>query len=225
MRGKNPIRKPEQGDGTKLKIQKIFVTFQGEGPNAGVPAVFVRLGGCNLNCDFCDAEFEDFHEMDVTDIINEIITSANNEKGARTRNLVVITGGEPLRQPIELLCKNLLKEGFKVQIETNGTLFRDLDKRVEIVCSPKNTGKGYKKIREDLLPKITAFKFVVSNSDELYRDVKDVGQEKHNIPVYVQPLDEYDTKKNEENLVLARKFVDERGYNLSIQLQKIAGVP
>ena len=57
MFGKNPIRKPENHDGNFLKIQEIFYTIQGEGIYSGYPAVFVRLGGCNLACKFCDTDF------------------------------------------------------------------------------------------------------------------------------------------------------------------------
>jgi organic radical activating enzyme len=58
MRGNNPIRPPEQGDGMILQVKSIFATIQGEGPNVGTPAVFIRLGGCNLACEFCDTSFE-----------------------------------------------------------------------------------------------------------------------------------------------------------------------
>ena len=72
MFGKNPIRPPEKGDGSILFVQEIFPTLQGEGPLAGVPAVFLRLGGCNLACSFCDTEFESFKEWKLEDIIAEV---------------------------------------------------------------------------------------------------------------------------------------------------------
>ncbi|CAN0594227.1 unnamed protein product, partial [Ectocarpus sp. 12 AP-2014] len=58
MFGDNPIRPPEKGDGLHLMVKQIFKTLQGEGPHVGTPSIFVRLGGCNLACDFCDTEFE-----------------------------------------------------------------------------------------------------------------------------------------------------------------------
>ena len=72
MFGKNPIRKAEKGDGSVLQIQEIFPTVQGEGPHTGVPSVFVRLGGCNLACSFCDTEFENFENWSVDDIVAEV---------------------------------------------------------------------------------------------------------------------------------------------------------
>ena len=54
---------------------------------------------------------------------------------------MVITGGEPMIQPIAKLCANLIKLKFQIQIETNGTLYRKLPKAVKIICSPKNSYK------------------------------------------------------------------------------------
>src|SRR4051812_4694104 len=98
MRGNNPIRKPVQDEGRELGVKSIFPTLQGEGPYTGHPAVFVRLGGCNLACSFCDTDFEGFSTLGVTGIVEQVTKLAVNEAGERVRHLVVITGGEPLRQ-------------------------------------------------------------------------------------------------------------------------------
>jgi 7-carboxy-7-deazaguanine synthase len=201
-----------------LEVKSVFPTLQGEGPYVGWPAVFVRLGGCNLACDFCDTEFEDYREMALADIVGEV------KKMGTGRKLVVITGGEPLRQNIAPLCEALLADGFKVQIETNGTLMRELPEEVDIICSPKNTGGGYMPIRGDLLPRVNAFKFIISAANENYNHVGDVGQEQFNTPVYVQPMDEYDEAKNKENLELATRLANEKGYRLSLQIHKILGI-
>ncbi|MCD6035106.1 MAG: 7-carboxy-7-deazaguanine synthase QueE [Rickettsiales bacterium] len=224
MFGKNPKRKALMGDGQILEVQEIFPTFQGEGPYAGWPAVFIRLGGCNLACDFCDTEFESFKEQSLASVLQTVQKLAKNPDGQRVRTLIVITGGEPFRQPISPLCDALLDAGFMVQIETNGTLYRPLDERINIVCSPKNTG-NYAPIREDLLARVSALKFIVSTSKAEYRHVPDVGQGQYNIPVYVQPMDEYDPVKNKANLEYAVRLVEQCGYRLSLQLHKIAGVP
>lgn len=219
MFGKNPKRPPEKGNGTILSVQHIFATIQGEGPHAGVPAVFVRLGGCNLACNFCDTEFESFKEMQLGDIIGEVIRLAKyGEK------LVVITGGEPLRQPIEAMCDALLNADFDVQIETNGTLYRELDKRVDIICSPKNTGEGYADIRDDLMPRVTALKFLISAHNDDYKKVPEVGQRHYNTPVYLQPMDVYDIEKNKENHEYTSQLVKQHGVRFSVQLHKILGI-
>lgn len=216
MFGKNPIRPPEKGDGSILQVQKIFPTLQGEGPFAGRPSVFIRLGGCNLACDFCDTEFEDLTPWNMEDIIAHVLTYP--------MRLAVITGGEPLRQPIEPLCEALLNAGFDVQIETNGTLYRPLDSRVSIVCSPKTTTGNYAPLRPDLLPHVSALKFIISAAHPLYRHVPEMGQADYAIPVYVQPMDEYDAAKNASNVALAKELSMTHGYRLSLQLHKILGI-
>lgn len=223
MFGKNKILKAENHDGLKLDVVEIFSTLQGEGPYAGYPSVFVRLGGCNLACDFCDTEFDDFNNLEIDDILSQIQDLAKyNDK--IIRKLVVITGGEPMRQPIEKLCEKLVNLGFLVQIETNGTLFRELPKEVKIICSPKISNGKYHKIRLDLLPRINAFKFIISATNKNYQNVSEVGQSSLNISTYVQAMDEYDEIKNKNNLELAVKICQENGYILSLQTHKILGL-
>ncbi len=224
MRGKNPKRAAINSDGSELEVQNIFATIQGEGPNVGEGAVFIRLGGCNLACEFCDTEFETFKTFKTDDAIAEIKKLSLNSLGQRVRQLVVITGGEPFRQPIEYLCQQLIAQKFKVQIETNGTIYRPVSDEVEIVCSPKNTGNGYAAIRPDLLPRVTAFKFIISAGDTKYNDVAEVGQSQFNTPVYVQPMDEYDANKNRKNIELVKELAQQKGYKLSLQMHKILGL-
>ena len=109
MFGKNKILAPISNSGQELDIQEIFPTLQGEGYFAGVPAVFVRLGGCNLACSFCDTEFELYQKMSVVEILTEVMKCSKNSKGEIVRKLVVITGGEPMRQSIEKLCSDSLR--------------------------------------------------------------------------------------------------------------------
>lgn len=227
MFGKNKILKAEIGDGKNLDVQEIFPTLQGEGPYAGHPSVFVRLGGCNLACDFCDTEFESYQNLSLEKILLEVEKLAKNSAGNIVRKLIVITGGEPLRQPIERLCAELVARNFLVQIETNGTLFRELPREVKIICSPKVSNDKYHQIRPDLLSRVNAFKFIVkapcAQNDGLfgYSEIAEVGQKKFDIPVYVQPMDEYDEASNQANLKYAQKLCNEGGYFLSLQLHKI----
>lgn len=135
MFGKNIITRPSKEDGTCLNVVEIFKTLQGEGPFTGRPAIFVRLGGCNLRCTFCDTEFDKFERMDVVqEIVPEILRLAQNNVSL---SLVVITGGEPLLQDISLLTKR-----FVCQIETAGVAplkSGPYGRNVSVVCSPKTT--------------------------------------------------------------------------------------
>jgi 7-carboxy-7-deazaguanine synthase len=219
MFGKNPKRPPEKGDGSTLQVVEIFPTLQGEGPFVGHPAVFIRLGGCNLACDFCDTEFESFQPMACLAIMENVMAEAGRS------DLVVITGGEPLRQEIGPLCQHLLDEGFRVQIETNGTLWRDLPLGVNIVCSPKVTNGAYHPVRPEILARADALKFIVSLSHPHYAAVGNVGQEHYPIPIYVQPMDEADAKKNQHNMHHAAALAQAHGYRLSLQIHKMLGIP
>lgn len=221
MFGKNKITKPQNHSGDFLNVQEIFATIQGEGPYAGQPAVFIRLGGCNLQCSFCDTEFDSPKQILTKNIIKEVLLLANNNKQQLVRKLVVITGGEPLLQPIENLSLELIKKKFLVQIETNGTIYRKLPKAVKIICSPKNSSGKYYPIRQDLLPRINAFKFLISANDPRYSKVSEVGQSQYQIPVFVQPIDEYDQEKNQQNLQKTLAIANQFGYHISLQLHKI----
>jgi organic radical activating enzyme len=221
MFGNNPIRPPAKGAGDILDVQRIFPTMQGEGPFAGIAAVFVRLGGCNLACSFCDTEFETFSPMSIEAIVARVNALATDNRAT----LVVITGGEPLRQPIVPLCEQLLAIGYTVQVETNGTLYRPLPDAVHIICSPKNpAGNGYAPLRDDVMRRANAIKFVVSAHVTGYNTVADVGQNHYGTPVYVQPMDEQDTTKNATNLRHASQLAAQYGYKLSLQSHKIIGI-
>jgi organic radical activating enzyme len=174
-----------------------------------------------LACDFCDTEFETYQNFSLQKILDEVQKLSKNSEQKIVRNLVVITGGEPMRQPIESLCEELIKLNFLVQIETNGTIFRDLPPQIKIICSPKITNKKYHQIRPDLLARLNALKFIISKTKENYQQVAEVGQAKLQIPIYVQPMDEYDEVKNQDNLRHALELSQKYGYRLSLQIHKI----
>lgn len=222
MFGKNKILKAENHQGNNLDVQEIFPTLQGEGPYVGQPAVFIRLGGCNLACDFCDTEFDNFSNLSLEKILQEVEKLAKNNDQKIVRKLVVITGGEPLRQPIEKLCQELIKLDFLVQIETNGTFYRNLPDEVKIICSPKISNGKYHQIRPDLLEKIDAFKFIISAQKKEYSQIANFNFA--NAKIYVQPMDEYDAEKNQKNLEYCLKICHDLGFNLSLQIHKILGL-
>lgn len=223
MLGTNPKRPPDHAQGDLLAVVDIFPTLQGEGLRAGQPAVFIRLGGCNLACNFCDTEFEAFEEMALETILEKVEQSTNVPSSANM--LVVITGGEPFRQNIVPLCEQLLGKRYMVQIETNGTLYRDIPRGIEIVCSPKANGNGYHMLRKDLLTRVDALKFIISASRAPYTEVPDVGQKAYPIPIFLQPMDEGCAQLNNANIAHAVRLCQNYGYRLSLQMHKILGMP
>lgn len=214
MFGNNPIRRTEKGDGTQLQVQEIFPTVQGEGPRTGEASIFIRLGGCNLACSFCDTEFEDFQSLSLDEVMDRVLELDD----ALPRNLVVITGGEPLRQNIVPLCEALLAEGFQPQIETNGTLWRELPPQVEVVCSPKAPQGKYAPIRPDVLERATALKFIVSQSRAPYDQLPEFVKGDH---IWLQPMDEYDPVKNQQNLKHTLALAERYNARVSLQTHKL----
>lgn len=104
----------------KLRVNEIFHSIQGEGTRMGTPAVFVRLSGCNLSCDFCDTKYHRFgFDLELSAVLAAIMEYRDHYGHQH----VVITGGEPLLQEdTELLANNLRLRHFFVQLETNGSL-------------------------------------------------------------------------------------------------------
>lgn len=136
MFGRNEPRQRESG-GELIQVHEVFYTIQGEGPFAGSPCVFIRLTGCNLKCWFCDTVWDDVGDPYATP--KAVATKAAALAKGRT-DLIVLTGGEPLRQDIGDLIEALNFAGFaRVQIETAGTYWQDdlLRKGVTVVVSPK----------------------------------------------------------------------------------------
>lgn len=236
MHGRNPLRPQELGDGQSLWVQEVFYTLQGEGPFSGQPALFVRLSGCNLNCYFCDTEFE---SSSWKPALGELLAEISRLR-PQCCDLIVITGGEPFRQNLAPLVTALLEQNLRVQIETNGTLWVDLpeSERLFIICSPKTP-----RLNSRLAKRITAYKYVLSQGniggdglpdinalsgekqlDAIARPMQADSEGGGQIPVYVMPLDEGDQQKNAANLKACTEAALAHGYFLTVQTHKIVGI-
>lgn len=139
---------------TTFAVKEIFLTLQGEGANAGRPAVFCRFAGCNLwsgresdraraVCKFCDTDFvgTDGTKGGRYRGAEELANAIEAEWIAGERNrFCVLTGGEPLLQVDEALIKALHDRGFEIAIETNGTIAPPAG--IDWICvSPKSTSE------------------------------------------------------------------------------------
>lgn len=212
MFGQNEISSILENDGQHLFVHSLFYTIQGEGPFSGRPAIFLRLQGCNLKCKFCDTEFDSGKSQDIESIFQNILAIAPQSK------LVVITGGEPLRQNITPLIELLIDHDYTVQIETNGTIKRDLPKGSFVVCCPKSFVEGKYKIRKDI--QIDALKFLISTNIPKYSQLPANIENYKHIPIFIQPMDEYDDIKNRNNMKLAISIAMDYGYPISLQQHK-----
>jgi len=105
-----------------LKIIEVFPSLQGEGLRQGELAIFIRFSGCNLRCSFCDTRYAWRGGKDLT--VGQILREVRKIRRRFPAEWVCLTGGEPLLQDIAGLAAGLRREGLKVQVETNATMFR-----------------------------------------------------------------------------------------------------
>lgn len=228
-----------------VTVHSIFHTIQGEGPFCGTPCVFVRLAGCNLRCPACDTDYTSTRrDMGPYEVLAEV-----NERwraNGYRRGLVVITGGEPFRQPLSRLFGVLVGADYDVQVESNGTLAPSqwayetsiksqqrggerYGGRVYIVCSPKTP-----KLHPDILKHACALKYVVRagcvDGDGLPLSALDMPNrpcrppEGWDRPIYVQPLDSQDPVENTAHTSEAVASCLQHGYTLQLQIHKLIGV-
>ncbi len=218
-----------------MRVCEVFgPTVQGEGPHAGQPAVFVRLGGCNLDCVWCDTRYSwDWEHYDPTVEVHQEGSAALAQRVidlARDRvELCVLTGGEPLLQQRRwlLFLAALSAEGIYVDVETNGTIGHDttLEHFVRTwVVSPKlaNSGITYdRRIKPEVLRGFeesgcAVLKFVVRDPSEL-DEVAAVADLVPDMPVYVMPEGTSAVEVLGRTGALAADVID-RGWNLTTRL-------
>lgn len=247
MFGRNILlSKRTNDDGLTLDINEIFPTLQGEGPFAGRPAVFVRLAGCNLACRYCDTEFEVSVPMHVGDVVRQVrdLAGGNMLAPGFRATLVVITGGEPLRQNIVPLVRELTRLSLIVQIETAGTLWQDgllfcVHEHL-LVCSPKTP-----KVNPRIESHCRHWKYIVAHDDcdptdgLPVRATQGAMRTTINAPVFrssmgwrwVQPRYDYmpdgtpDAASNAKNVKHAVDIAMRYDYRLSLQQHKLLNLP
>jgi len=121
-----------------LIVNEIFCSRQGEGLRTGILTTFIRLAGCNLSCEWCDTKYASSgKEENLFEIIKQVKKFSAKE--------VSITGGEPLTQKKGTiqLCKKLIKEGYYVSLETNGSIdWEGIPKKVMISMDIKPPSSG-----------------------------------------------------------------------------------
>lgn len=104
-----------------MLINEIFRSVQGETSSAGLPTIFVRTGGCNLRCSYCDTPYALTARGSVKMTVDEVMARVRELQTKR----VCLTGGEPLIQPqaeVQELLDKLAAEGYEVSIETSGSI-------------------------------------------------------------------------------------------------------
>ncbi|QGA56814.1 7-carboxy-7-deazaguanine synthase QueE [Brucella sp. 2280] len=193
-----PAMKPVMKPGPEIRISEIFgPTIQGEGVLIGEPTVFVRTGGCDYRCAWCDSlhavESRFRHEwkpMSVEAIWHEV--TALSQKRPLT---VSLSGGNPAIQPLGALIEHGKAEGYRFALETQGSVAKDWFSRLDtLVLSPKPPSSAMETDWDMLAACIEAagtgprivLKFVIFDEAD-YAYARTVSARHPQLPVYVQP--------------------------------------
>lgn len=217
-----------------LFVTSMFFTLQGEGPFSGLPALFIRLAKCNLDCSFCDTFFDDGDWMTFDQIEAKMFETvldfwrtkgktapawAVNDPGLDAPEypgvVLVMTGGEPLIQDnIGPFMARQLSKFKAVQVESNGIPDTVVPEGVTLVCSPKCVEKNGRAIKyfapsKTILDRADCLKFVMSADPESpYSSIPDWALEwkdRTGKPVYCSPMNVYNSFPQKIKLLRAEK--------------------
>ncbi|KAA0007249.1 MAG: radical SAM protein [Thermoplasmata archaeon] len=199
-----------------MKINEIFYSLQGEGSDAGLPTIFIRFTGCNLRCNYCDTRYAFYEGKYMT--IDEIMESVKKWSCKR----VCITGGEPLLQKnVYALIDELLREGYEVSIETNGSIsimkLSKMNVKIKMDIKLPSSGMHDKMLfgNISLLRGSDELKFIIWNKQD-YEYAKDIiARYKPRCQIIMQPV--WGSKIKLADWILK----DEIDARFSIQLHKI----
>jgi 7-carboxy-7-deazaguanine synthase len=196
-----------------LPVMEHFYTLQGEGFYQGRAAYFIRLGGCDVGCVWCDVK--DSWEGGKHPLITvEKLVSLVKQTPAR---MVVITGGEPLMHNLEELTRQLKESGFETNIETSGAY--PLTGHWDWIClSPKK----FKAPLAGILPFANELKVVVFNKSDFDWAEKYAAMVKPGCKLYLQP--EWD-KATQMTPLIIDYIKSHPKWELSLQIHKYINLP
>ena len=196
-----------------LPVMESFYTIQGEGFHQGKAAYFIRLGGCDVGCVWCDVKDSwdaDRHpKLDVENIVGEALK--------HQARLAVVTGGEPLMHDCSALTANLHKAGFSTNIETSGSY--PLTGKWDWIClSPKK----FKAPLPEILPLANELKVVIYNKSDFAWAEKYAELVSSGCKLYLQP-------EWEKSALVTPMIIDyilkNPKWEFSLQIHKYINVP
>lgn len=198
---------------SELPLMEAFYTIQGEGYHRGKAAYFIRLGGCDVGCIWCDVKGSWDASLHPVQSVDQIVKDASIHPG----KLAVVTGGEPFMYNLGELTSSLKRKGLQTNIETSGvySLSGDWD---WICFSPKK----FKVPQEEVYEKAHELKVIIYNKSDFK------WAEEHRIKVnskckmYLQP----EWSKSEEMLPLIIEYVKNNPHwEISLQIHKFMNIP
>ena len=200
-------------DGTLLPLMEEFYTIQGEGYNTGKAAYFIRLGGCDVGCHWCDVKESWDAELHPLTTADQIVLNALPHPG----KAVVVTGGEPLIYNLDYLTTQLQQKGIKTFIETSGAY--PLSGSWDWIClSPKMFKAPIMSVAE----KADELKVIIFNKSDFQfaeDNAKLVGPE---CKLYLQP--EWSRSKEMTPLIIDH-VMNNPQWEISLQTHKYLNIP
>jgi len=200
-------------EGTLLPLMEQFYTIQGEGFNTGKAAYFIRLGGCDVGCHWCDVKESwdaSIHPLTKTEVVLQNVL-AHNAKS------VVVTGGEPLMYNLTELTRQLKEKNIETFIETSGAykLTGDWD---WICLSPKKTMAPL----QDVYDKAHELKIIVYNKHDFIWAEEEAKKVNKNCHLFLQP----EWSKHAEITPLIVEYVKNNPkWMVSLQTHKYMNIP
>tara|TARA_A100001015_G_scaffold188675_1_gene210110 strand:+ start:357 stop:974 length:618 start_codon:yes stop_codon:yes gene_type:complete len=192
---------------TKLPVMEKFYTIQGEGYYSGQPFYFIRLGGCDVGCHWCDVKESWDHNqhqfIEVDDLIKDVKEHTSN---------VVITGGEPLMWDLSELTKRFKENNIKLHLETSGAY--EMSGNWDWVClSPK------KKMlpKQEIYSKANELKVIIYNNDDFKFAIQESEKVSSKCKLFLQPeWSKFDIMKAK----IAQFVMKNKNWNISLQIHK-----
>lgn len=199
--------------GRKLPVMEEFYTLQGEGYQMGKAAYFIRIGGCDVGCTWCDTKeswnADLFPPVDVMEVV---------ERAAQTpAATVVVTGGEPSRYPLDYLTQLFSEKGITAMIETSGVM--PLTGKWDWVClSPKK----YSPPHASNYAIANELKVVIQQPADLEWATKNAALVNNNCHLFLQP----EWSRADEVMDLITAYVmDHPEWRISLQAHKYMKMP
>jgi 7-carboxy-7-deazaguanine synthase len=192
-------------------IVETFHSVQGEGMWTGTNALFIRLGGCDVYCPWCDQKETWNAKRHPRRSLLEIVTEAKEIKCA----IVVITGGEPLMHDLEPLTKRLRDNGLRLHLETSGT--HPFSGQFDwVTFSPK----PYKLPHPSIYDRVSELKVVVATAEDLEWAERQAAKTSPEVVKYLQP--EWNTPASQQ--LIFDYVLQHPDWRISLQTHKLIGV-
>ena len=200
-------------NGHILPLMESFLSIQGEGYFAGKSSYFLRIGGCDVGCHWCDVKESWDPKIHPLTEVDKII----KEVQKNSVDIVVITGGEPLMWNLDYLCHRLNELNFKIHLETSGAY--NLSGKFDWIClSPKKTLKPIKEV-QDLANEL---KVIISNKNDFKWAQIQSKKVKKSCKLFLQP----EWSKKQEILPEIVNFVSNNiQWSISLQTHKYMNLP